>query len=125
MGVKKTVDVTGYKEVSLNSTGISLVVIPARTALKDRDYVTFNLTIVNDNPYPVKVPVFYEIPYSFTSDTPAGGVHLEWVWSHFKIEANAQHTDWSKKYFVRYPEFSLYYDIDGVKASIELEVTPS
>ncbi|MFH0850810.1 MAG: hypothetical protein V1924_07725 [Candidatus Bathyarchaeota archaeon] len=69
LSARKTVTITGYKEVALNSTGISLVIKPSRTDLKDRDYVENKLVIINDNPYPVKIPVFNKLSYSLTPDS--------------------------------------------------------
>jgi len=122
LGARKTVTITGYKEVALNSTGISLVIEPSRTDLKDGDYVEFNLVIVNDNPYPVKVPVFDILSYSLTPDSPIGTMHIEWVWNYFEVEAESQRTVWRDGFLVRYPRFSLYYYVEGATASLEIEV---
>jgi len=122
LSARKTVTITGYKEVALNSTGISLVIEPSRTDLKDRDYVEFNLVIKNDNPYPVKVPVFDKFSYSLTPNSPIGTMYIEWVWSYFEVEAESQRTVWKDSFLVRYPGFSLYYYVDGVTSSLEIEV---
>ena len=124
MGVKKTVDVTGYKEVSLNSTGISLIISPPRTELRDRDYVRFNLSVINENPYPVKIPVFDPIAYSRTPYGNRSLIYSDWVWSHFEIESNSQRTIWSQSFLVRYPKFSLYVYVYGRTVSVEVEVKP-
>jgi hypothetical protein len=122
LGVRKTVTITGYKEVALNSTGISLVIEPSRIDLKDRDYVEFNLVIKNDNPYPVKVPVFDKFSHSLTPNSPIGTMYIEWVWSYFEVEAESQRTVWKDSFLIRYPSFSLYYYVDGVTSSLEIEV---
>lgn len=122
LGARKTVTITGYKEVALNSTGISLVIEPSRTDLKDRDYVEFNLVIKNDNPYPVKVPVFDKFSYGLTPDSPIGTMYIEWAWKYFEVEAESQRIVWKDSFLVRYPGFSLYYYVDGVTSSLEIEV---
>ena len=122
LSVKKTVTITGYKEVTLNSTGIRLVIETSRTDLKDRDYVEFNLVIKNDNPYPVKVPVFDTFSYSLIPDRPIGTMAIEWVLRYFEVEAESQRTVWKDSFLVRYPGFSLYYYVDGVTTSLEIEV---
>ncbi len=122
LSVRKTVTITGYKEVTMNSTGISLVIEPSRIDLKDRDYVEFNLVIKNDNPYPVKVPVFDKFSYSLTPNSPIGTMYIDWVWSYFEVEAESQRTVWKDSFLVRYPGFSLYYYVDGVTSSLEIEV---
>ncbi|HEX9914054.1 MAG TPA: hypothetical protein VGB32_03970 [Candidatus Bathyarchaeia archaeon] len=122
LSARKTVTITGYKEVTLNSTGISLVIEPSHTDLKDRNYVEFNLVIKNDNPYPVKVPVFNKLSYSLTPDSPIGTMYIDWIWRYFEIEAESQRTVWKDSFLVRYPSFSLYYYVDGVTASLEIGV---
>jgi hypothetical protein len=122
LGARKTVTVTGYKEVTLNSTGVSLVIEPSRTDLKDRDYVEFNLVIVNDNPYPVKIPVFNKLYISHTPERPIGPAYIDWFWTYIEVEAKSQRTVWRDGYLVRYPRFSLYYYVEGATASLEMEV---
>jgi len=122
LGARKTVTVTGYKEVTLNSTGISLVIEPSRTDLKDMDYVEFNLVLVNDNPYPVKIPVFNKLYISHTPERPIGPAYIDWFWTYIEVEAESQRTVWSDGYLVRYPSFSLYYYVEGATASLEMEV---
>jgi hypothetical protein len=122
LGAKKTVTITGYREVTLNSTGIRMVIEPSRTDLKDGDYAEFNLVIKNDNPYPVKVPVFNKLSYSLTPNSPIGMMYIDWIWTHFEVEAESQRTVWKDSYLVRYPRFSLYFYVDGITSSLEIEV---
>ncbi len=122
LGLTKTVNVTGYKEATLNSTGIRLFLEPSKTTLKDRDYVEITLVIKNDNPYPVKIPVFSPIYTGETPDELYPSIYISWLYPHFTLEANSSYTHPIRGDLARYPGFSLYVSVEGVKASIELEV---
>ncbi len=79
LGVSKTVNVTGYKLVRMNSTGIKLSLEPTKTVLKDRDYVDFSLVIINENPYPVKIPIFDKVFMGFDPDEMSPSMYLDWI----------------------------------------------
>ena len=123
LGLTKRVNVTGYKEVSLNSSGIRLVLEPSISKPEDRDYVDFSLVIWNDNAYPVKIPVFSPIYMGEGPDDLAPSTYISWISSHFTIESGASWRLNLRGYQVRYPGFSLYVSVDGVMAFIELEVS--
>jgi len=124
LGQTKTVNVTGYKEVDVNSTGISLKIEPEAPVLRDKENVWFVLIIVNENPYPVKIPVFNEISYCLIPSKPRGGMMVDWIMSHYTIEANSEKMVWRDRFRVTQPGFSLYYYIRGVTVSFEGEVVP-
>ena len=123
LGLTKTVNVTGYKEATLNSTGISLIIEPSIREPKDRDYVEFSLVIVNDNPYPVKVPSVSKINIGFAPNDLRSGVFISWLYPYIEIEANSSRLLHRQGYQLRYPGFGLYMSVEGVMASIEVEVT--
>ncbi|MCW4012899.1 MAG: hypothetical protein NWF07_07895 [Candidatus Bathyarchaeota archaeon] len=124
LGLVKTVNVTGYKEVNVNSTGISLKIEPEVPVLKDKENVWFDLIIVNENPYPVKIRVFNEIGYCLIPSKPKGGMMVDWIMSHYTVEANSEKGVWRNQFRVTLPGFSLYYYIRGVTVSFEREVVP-
>ena len=124
LGLTKTVSVTGYKEVTLNSTGISLDVVTNQTTIKEGDLVTFYLIIRNDNPYPVKVPVYEKFARSMVPiEKQTHSIMIDWVWRYFKVDANSYTTTWTDRHSMRAPGFSLFYMVDGCRADIQLEVT--
>jgi len=122
LGQTKTVNVTGYKEVTVNSTGISFKVEPSVLVLKDRDTVEVSLFLVNDNPYPVKIPVFSEIRRSLVSTNPKSGMMIQYVISHYEIEAYSERLLWRENCRASYPGFSIYYKVEGVMVALEMEV---
>ena len=124
LGLTKTVNVTGYKEVDVNSTGISLKIEPEVPVLRDKKNVWFYLIIVNENPYPVKIPVFTDIGYSLIPSKPRGGMKIDWIMTHYIVEANSEKGVWRNQFRVTQPGFSLYYYIRGITVSFEREVTP-
>jgi len=122
LGVSKTVNVTGYQEVRINSTGIKLILEPSKTVLKDRDYVEFKLVILNENPYPVKIPVFSPVFMGFDPDEMMPSIFLDWIYSHFEIESNSRWVLSLRGYLVRYPVFKLYVSVEDVMVSFEMDV---
>jgi len=96
LGATKTVNVTGYKEVTVNSTGISLKIEPEIPVLRDKENVWFDIIIVNENPYPVKIPVFTEIGYCLIPSKPRGGMMVEWIMTHYTVESNSEKMVWRK-----------------------------
>jgi hypothetical protein len=122
LGLTKTMNVTGYKDVTCNSTGISLKIEPSVPVLKDKENVDFSLVIVNDNPYPVKIQAPNGIEYGLRPDDKIGGMYGDLVIGHFKIEAYSQRTVWSHSFRVIYPSFSLYVYINKYIVSLEMEV---
>jgi hypothetical protein len=124
LGHTKTVNVTGYKEANVNSTGISLKIEPNVPAIKDHETVEVSLILVNDNPYPVKIPVFSEIRRSLVSTNPKSGMLIQHVVSHYEIEAYSKRLLWRENCRVSYPGFSIYYKVEGVMVALEMEVIP-
>lgn len=122
LGLTKTVNVTGYKKIPLNSTGISFKIEPSNPKPKDKEKIECSLVIVNDNPYPVKVPVFERIGYGLTPGDRVEMAYWDRVISSYRIEANSQCNAWSHSFYVRYPSFSLYVYVDDFTASLSLEV---
>lgn len=126
MGVKKTVDVTGYKEVSLNSTGISLEVQTSQTEFKIGDQIEVYLVIRNSNPYPVKVPVFRDVTSSAVPlENPRKNVFISWAMKYFEVEANSARIAWTDRVRLRLPHYAKYWYVDGQQAFIEFEVDPN
>lgn len=122
LGLTKIVNVTGYKEATLNSTGISLKIEPSIKEPKDRDYVEFSLFIVNENLYPVKVPSVSKIYIGYSPDDQKPSVFISWLYPYLEIDSNSSRLLYSRGYQLRYPGFGLYMSVEGVMVSIELEV---
>lgn len=122
LGLTKTVNVTGYKEVTLNSTGISLKIEANVPVLKDKENIEFSLVVVNDNPYPVKIPVFDKLEYGFLLGEITGGFYPDWAIPFFKVEAYSQTTMWRHSFRVSYPSFTLYIYVNDYTASLTMEV---
>ena len=126
MGVKKTVDVTGYKEVSLNSTGISLEVQTSQTQFKIGDQIEVSLVIRNSNPYPVKIPVYQKVTQSAVPLTnPRQTIYISWAMKYFEVEANSTRTTLMDRVRLRLPYYAKYWYVDGQQAFIEIEVAPN
>ena len=122
LGITKTVNVTGFKEVSLNSTGMSLVIKPSVSKPKDRDYVEFSFVIENNNPYPVRLPIVTKIYTGLSPNELRPSIFIDWLYPHIGIAPYSERLLCSKGFQVRYPGFSLFMSANGVMASIELEV---
>lgn len=81
LGESLTVMIHPYKEASLLSPSIYLN-ISAPTRIKAGERFTATFSIVNDNPYHVKLPAYntFEVKYGFSEDALSGVVtHYDWV----------------------------------------------
>jgi hypothetical protein len=80
-GESLTVMVHPYKEASLISPNIHLnISAPSRIKAGERFTATFS--IVNDNPYYVKLPAYntFDVRHGFSGDALSGAVtHIDWV----------------------------------------------
>lgn len=125
LGVSKTVNVTGYKEVSLNSTGISLEIQTSQTEFKIGDQIEVYLVIRNSNQYPVKVPVYQRMTMSSVPlENPRSTMFVEWVMPFFEVDANSTKITWTDRVTLQLPHYSKYWYVDGQQAYIEFEVSP-
>ncbi len=126
LGMKKTVNMSGYKEVSLNSSGISLEIQTSQIEFKVGDQIEVYLVIRNSNPYPVKVPVFQNMtPSKIPLETPIPGFFVEWVMPFFEVEANSTRRTWTNNVTLGRTHYSKYWYVDGQQAFIEFEVAPN
>lgn len=124
LGIKKTVEVTGFKEVTLHSEGISLDLITNQTSLKKGDRLNVFLIVRNDNPYPVKIPVITGYTRSTIPITDnRSNIQVSCISSHYEIEANSYEITWHDINYVRPPGLSLFFRVDGIHVDIQLEVT--
>lgn len=120
---RNSYDNDGYREVSLNSSGISLDVITNQTYTGSR--LDVYLIIRNDNPYPVKVPVYQNFTIStLPIEKQQNTVCVGWINTHFMVGANSFEITWHDIKYLRPPEFSIFYMVDGVRASISMGVPP-
>lgn len=81
LGESLTVMIHPYKGASLISPSIYLN-ISAPTRIKAGDVFTATFSIVNDNPYHVKLPAYntFEVRYGFSEDALSGVVtHIDWI----------------------------------------------
>jgi hypothetical protein len=87
LGAQATVNVTGARQVPISSAEVGLEVgfnVTGRL-------IEALLILVNDNPYPVKVPVFFKLPiyrefYGFSNNSTA---YIRWAISFFNVEADS------------------------------------
>ena len=110
------------RNVTLDSQGVSLVIEPSIAKPKERDFVQFRIMIVNDNPFPVRIPVFSSIYMGHSPDDLMPSVFLSWVKPYIEIDASSSRVIHQVGYQVHYPVFELYVSVSGVIASIEIEV---
>ncbi len=87
LGAQDTVNVTGARRVSISSTEVSLKVEFNVTCR----LIEAQLILVNDNPYPVKVPVFLKLSmyrefYGFRNNSTA---YISWAISFFEVEVGS------------------------------------
>jgi hypothetical protein len=87
LGAQATVNVTGVRRVPISSPEVSLNVEFNVTG----KLIEAQLILVNDNPYPVKVPVFFKLPiyrefYGFSNNSTA---YIRWAISFFEVEAGS------------------------------------
>jgi hypothetical protein len=87
LGAQATVNVTGARQVPISSPEVSLNVEFNVTG----KLIEAQLILVNDNPYPVKVPVFYKLPiyrefYGFSNNSTA---YIRWAISFFEVKAGS------------------------------------
>jgi len=126
LGVSKTVNVTGYKEVSLNTTGISLEIQTSQNEFKIGDQIEVYLVIRNRNLYPVKVPVYQEMtPSAVPLENPHSTMFVEWSVRYFEVEANSTRRTWTIRVTLRRTHYEKYWYADGQEAYIEFEVAPN
>lgn len=121
-----TVNVTDALVVTLDHPGVSLdlEVVTNQTTFKSGDAVLIYLVIRNDNPYPVKVPVYENFTKSMIPLTsPQSKYMIEWMHRYFRVEPRSHKVTWTDRYTVRYPAFTIYYYADGHEASLSVEVT--
>jgi len=110
------------RNVTLDSQGVSLVIEPSIAKPKERDFVQFRIMIVNDNPFPVRIPVFSSIYMGHSPDDLMPSVFISWLNPYIEIGASSSIVIHQVGYQVHYPVFELYVSVSGVIASIELEV---
>ena len=81
LGESLAVTIHPYKEASLISPNVYLnISAPTRITAGEMFRATFS--IVNDNPYHVKLPAYntFEVKYGFSEDALSGAVtHIDWV----------------------------------------------
>ena len=121
-----TVNVTDAVVVTLDHPGVSLdlEVVTNQTTFKRGDTILVYLVIRNDNPYPVKVPVYENFTKSMIPLTsPQREYMIEWMHSYFRVEPRSYKVTWTDKYTMRPPAFTIYYYVDGHEASLSVEVT--
>jgi hypothetical protein len=121
-----TVNVTDALVVTLGHPGVSLnlEVASNQTAFKSGDAVLVYLVIRNDNPYPVKVPVYENFTKSMIPLTsPRREYMIQWIHRYFRVEPRSYKVTWTDTYTVRPPAFTVYYYVDGHEASLGFEVT--
>jgi len=92
LGAQATVNVTGARQVPISSPEVSLKVEFNVTGR----LIEAQLILVNDNPYPVQVPVFmnlniYREFYGFRNNSTA---YISWAISFFKVEARSTKVVW-------------------------------
>jgi len=87
LGAQATVNVTGARRVPISSPEVSLKV----EFNVNGSLIEALLILVNDNPYPVKVPVFMKLNiyrefYGFSNNSTA---YISWAISFFEVEADS------------------------------------
>jgi len=121
-----TVNVTDALVVTLDYPGVSLdlEVVTNQTTFKRGDAILVYLVIRNDNPYPVKVPVYENFTKSMIPLTsPQGEYMIEWIHRYFRVEPRSYKVTWTDRYTLRPPAFTVYYYVDGHEASLSVGVT--
>ena len=121
-----TVNVTDALVVTLDHPGVSLdlEVVTNQTTFKRGDAILVYLVIRNDNPYPVKVPVYENFTKSMIPLTsPRREYMIEWIPRYFRVEPRSYKVTWTDTYTMRPPAFTVYYYVDGHEASLSVEVT--
>jgi hypothetical protein len=121
-----TVNVTDALVVTLDHPGVSLdlEVVTNQTTFKRGDAILVYLVIRNDNPYPVKVPVYENFTKSMIPLTsPRREYMIEWIPRYFRVEPRSYKVTWTDTYTMRPPAFTVYNYVDGHEASLSVEVT--
>jgi len=94
LGESLTLMIHPYKEASLISPNVYLN-ISASTRIKAGERFTATFSIVNDNPYHVKLPAYntFEVKYGFSEDALSGVVtHYDWMTgASIDIEPHSQY----------------------------------
>lgn len=116
LGQTKTVNIIGYKEVDVNSTGISLKIEPEVPVLKDKQNIWFYLIIVNENPYPVKIPVFSPVITHFGSPNSEYRLveYIDWANPHWDIPAYSTKQIHQTMVYAATIDTPVYIKINGV-----------
>ncbi len=81
LGESLAVTIHPYKWASLNSPNVYLN-ISAPTRIKAGEVFTATFSIVNDNPYHVKLPAYntFDVQHGFSEDALSGVVtHIDWI----------------------------------------------
>ena len=94
-GAEATVNVTGARRVPISSPEVGLKVEFSVTGR----LVHALLILVNDNPYPVEVPVFMQLTrykefYGFSSNTTS---YISWAIRFFEVEAHSTKVAWREE----------------------------
>jgi len=110
LGAQATVNVTGARRVPINSPEVGLEVgfnVTGRL-------IEAQLILVNDNPYPVEVPVFmrlgiYREFYGFSNNSTA---YISWMRWFFEVEARSTKVAWREDmgiYSEKYQYVCVFY----------------
>jgi len=97
--------------VSVNSTGITLYLEDS----DDAENPTILIRVRNDNPYPVRFPVFYQLTKNYgTSDSDMKTVvFIEWVVPSFEIPAYSTQTIFDTNSFASPNRTTIYFTLYG------------
>ena len=98
--------------VSVNSTGIALYLEDS----DDAQNPTILIRVRNDNPYPVRFPVFYELTKNYgTPDSDMKTVvFIEWVIHSFEIPAFSTLTIFDTNSFASPNRTTIYFTLYGI-----------
>jgi hypothetical protein len=111
LGAQATVNVTGARRVPLSSPEVGLEVGFNVTGGR----VEALLLLINDNPYPVKVPVFSEI--TIYREANGFGYNstaiLDWVISFFEVEAGSTRVIWRERMGVTGVTYVCIFYVEG------------
>ncbi len=128
LGESLAVMIHPYKWVSLISPNVYLN-ISAPTRIKAGETFTATFSIVNDNPYHVKLPAYntFEVQYGFSEDALSGVVtHYDWVTgASIDIEPHSQYVHKTTPLSPSSPgDYILVFKVDSHEVKHTVRIDP-